>query len=261
MTLPRALSAEWTKLRTVRSTTWSIAAVVGLTIALTAFLCSLAQTDAGGVGEGDDDIVANSLFGVHLGLIAVVAFAALVVASEYRTGAIRTTFAAMPGRGAVLGAKALLVSILVFASGLVASTASFLIGQPLLHGGNFVPPAYPYVSLTDPPVVRAVVGTAMFLTAVALLALGVATILRRSAAAIATVLGLLLVPVVVSDALQERTRELVRELTPIAGVAIQTTRERFDNLPIGPWGGLAVTGAWAAAAMAVAAWTLRTRDA
>jgi ABC-2 family transporter protein len=260
MTLSRAVRAEWTKLRTLRSTTWSILGIVGLTIALTAFLCGLAQTDAARVGEGDDDIVANSLFGVHLGLIAVVAFAALAIAAEYRTGTIRSTFTAMPGRGTVLGAKALLVSGLVFASGLVASAASFLLGQPLLHGGGFVPPAYPYVSLGDPPVVRAVVGTALFLTALALFALGVATIVRRSASAIAVVLGLLLVPVVVSDALSERTRELVRELTPIAGVAIQTTRERVDNLPIGPWGGLAVTVAWAAGAMFVAAWTLRVRD-
>jgi hypothetical protein len=261
MIASRAVRAEWTKLRTVRSTPWSIAAVVGLTVALTAFLCSLARTDAARVGEGDDDIVANSLFGVHLGLIAVVTFAALAIAAEYRTGTIRATFSAMPRRGSVLGAKAVLVSIIVFASGLAASAASFLLGQPLLHGGGFVPPAYPYVSLLDPPVVRAVVGTTAFLTAVALLALGVATIVRRSAPAIAIVLGLLLVPVVVSDALPERTRELVRELTPIAGVAIQTTRERFDNLPIGPWGGLGVTVAWAAGAMLVAAWTLRVRDA
>jgi ABC-2 family transporter protein len=261
MTPARTLRAEWTKLWTVRSTVWSLTAIVGLTIALTAFLCSLAQTDASGVGEGDDDIVANSLFGVHLGLIAVVAFAALAVASEYRTGTIRATFAAMPARGSVLGAKALLVAVVVFASGLVASAASFLLGQPLLHSGGFVPPAYPYVSLLDPPVVRAVVGSALFLVAVALLALGVATIVRRSAAAIAIVLGLLLVPVVATDALPERARELVRELTPIAGIAIQTTRERVDNLPIGPWGGLAVAAAWSAGAMLVAAWTLRVRDA
>lgn len=260
MTLSRALRAEWTKLLTVRSTPWSILGIVGLTIALTGFLCGLAQTDAARIGEGDDDIVANSLFGVHLGLIAVVAFAALAITSEYRTGTIRPTFTAMPGRGTVLGAKAMLVSAVVFATGLVAGAASFLLGQPLLHGGGFVPPAYPYVSLVDPPVVRAVIGTALFLTVLALFALGVATIMRRSASAIAVVLGLLLVPVVVADALPERTRELVRELTPIAGVAIQTTRERVDNLPIGPWGGLGVTVAWAAGAMLVAAWTLRVRD-
>lgn len=261
MTLSRALRAEWTKLRTVRSTMWSILGIVGLTIALTAFQCSLAQTDAARVGEGDDDIVANSLFGVHVGLIAVVAFAALAITAEYRTGTIRPTFTAMPGRGMVLGAKALLVSIVVVTSALVASAASFTIGQPLLHGGGFVPPAYPYVSLVDPPVVRAVVGTALFLMVLALFALGVATVVRRSASAIAAVLGLLLVPVVISDALPERTRELVRELTPIAGIAIQTTRERVDNLPIGAWDGFAVTVAWAAGAMLVAAWTLRVRDA
>lgn len=79
------------------------------------------------------------------------------------------------------------MSAVAFAVGLAASVLSFVIARPLLHEGGFVPPAYPVVSLTDAFVIRAVLGTALFLALLALFALGVAAIVRHTAAAMTVV--------------------------------------------------------------------------
>jgi ABC-2 type transport system permease protein len=256
-----ALRAEWTKLWSLPSSTWSVLAIVGLTVLFTLFLAAVASTDATRAGQGDDDVVVNSLRGVYLGQIAVVSFAVVAITSEFGTGMIRTTFAAMPNRGAALGAKVTVVSGVVLVAASVASVASFLVAQPLLHGGGFVPPAYPLVSLGDASAVRAVAGTAAFMTVLALIGLGIGTLLRNTTLAISWVLGLLLIPLVMTAFLPERMQELVQELTPIAGLAIQSTVERPDNLPIGPWGGLGVTCVWAAASLLAAFWSIIARDA
>jgi ABC-2 type transport system permease protein len=257
----RTLRAEWTKLRSVRSTGWALLAIVGLTVGLGAFFSALAETNVARAGAGDNDIVRDSLVGAYLGQIGVVAFATLAITSEYATGLILATFTAMPRRGAVLAAKALLVCATVLAVGLSASVASFVLGQHLLHGGGFVPPAYPYATLGDGPVQRAVLGTALFLGALALLSLGVGAVVRHSVTAVSVLLGLLFVPLVVAPLLPEDARELVQQSTPGAGLAVQQTVERADNLPIDPWAGVGVTFAWAAGALLLALVLIRRRDA
>jgi ABC-2 type transport system permease protein len=257
----RALRAEWTKLRTLRSTWWALTAVFGLTVGLGAFFSAGSSTDVDVAGGGDNDIVRDSLVGIYLGQIGVVAFATVAITSEYATRLILATFAAMPRRGTVLGAKALLVGGTVLAVGLAAAVTAFALGQELLRGGGFVPPAYPEVTLADGHAQRAVVGSALHLCALALLSLGVGAILRHAAATISFLLALLFVPLIVAPLLPEQTRELVQQTTPGAGFAVQQTVERGDALPIGPWTGLGVTFAWAAASLLLAFWLVRRRDA
>src|SRR5262249_20950459 len=92
-----AVRAEWTKLRSVRSTTWMLLALGGLTIALGALSCSTSHTEGGSPGNGgDDDIVMFSLVGVYLVQVAAVAFGVLAICGEYASGTIRATFAANP---------------------------------------------------------------------------------------------------------------------------------------------------------------------
>jgi hypothetical protein len=256
----RALRAEWTKARSMRSTIWSVAGIVVLTLGISALICAVGHTDAARAGQGDDDVVANSLFGVYLGQIAAISFGALVITWEHATGAIRTTMTAVPLRGRVLAAKTVVVSTTVIVAGSAATISSFLVSQPLLHDAGFVPPAYPFVTLANGPALRAVIGTAVYLAALAVLALGIGAILRSTAGAISVTVGLVLGAYVTAQFLPERARELVLELTPIAGLAIQQTAPRADHLPIGPWGGLAVTLAWAGAAMTLALWLIRRRD-
>jgi hypothetical protein len=144
----------------------------------------------------------------------------------------------------------------------------FVSAQSLLRGNGYQPPAYPEVSLTDPSAARAVVGTALLLTAYALIALGIGTILRHSGATIATGVGLLFLPLLFLGAFPASFARRIEQFTPLAGMAIQSTTDRmlsaFDGrsgMPIGPWQGLGVAFAWAFGALALGFLALRHRDA
>jgi hypothetical protein len=259
MVFARTLTAEWTKLRTVRGPWWTAVVAAGSMVAFTAFIAAVAHTDATRAGQGDDDVVVNALRGVFVGQLAIVSFGVLAITSEYGTGLIRATFAASPVRGGVFAAKATTVAVTAAVAGTVASVASFQVAQPLLHGGGFVPPAYPIVALSQPDVLRAVLGTALFLTALALFAFGVGVIVRHTGGAATAAIGAVLLPTVLAEFFPGRVRDLVLELTPSAGLAIQSTRPGAQT-PFGPWGGLAVTAIWALASLTVASVLLRVRD-
>lgn len=211
-------------------------------------------------GSGDDDVVRNSLSGVQIGLMAIIALGVLFATSEYKTGTIRTTFAASPRRGRVLAAKALVLGGTVFVVGLIASLASFFLSQPIARSRGYVPPAYPSASLLDGPVLRAVIGTALFLAVLAVFSLGIGTIRRRTVGAIIAVLAVIVIPQLVAPILSLNAELWINRLTPVAGLAIQQTRERFDTA-IAPWAGFAVLCAYAAVALGFAMCQLRKRDA
>lgn len=208
-----------------------------------------------------DDLVRNALTGVYLGLIAIVTLGVVFATSEFKTGTIRNTFAASPRRGRVLAAKAVVLGASTFVTGLVASFAAFYVALPILRGNGFKPPAYPTPSLSDGPVLRAVVGTALALAVLALFGLGLGTIMRRSAGPITLVIALVVIPSILAGLLPLTVEKWVTRLTPLAGFAIQQTQmDRFD-VWIGPWAGFGVLCAYAAAALGAAFWLLRRRDA
>jgi ABC-type transport system involved in multi-copper enzyme maturation permease subunit len=221
-------------------------------------------TGAGDIGTpppgGDNDIVRDSLGGVLIGMIAIVVLGVVFVTSEYSRGVIRTTFTASPRRGRVLAAKAVVLGIAVFVVGLVAALAALFLTRPIQRRNGFEAPAYPDPSLADGAVLRAVIGTALFLAVLALFALGVGTVLRRTAGAITLVIALAVVPSILGAFLPVTAQLWLNRATPLAGLALQQTRDRFDNA-IGPWGGFGVLCAWAAVALGLAYWQLRRRDA
>jgi hypothetical protein len=259
MTATPALRAEWTKFRTVRSTGWTLLTAAGLTVVLTLLITTGTSTSARRAGEGDDDVVALSLAGIYVGQIAIVALGALAMTSEYATGLIRASFAAVPRRSRVITAKAVVVGSAGLVAGLVACIASFLVAQPVLHGNGFVAPGYPPLSLTDGTVVRAVLGAAAFLALLALFSLGVGAIVRRTAGAISVALGLVLVPAILAGAVPVEVGKWLTRLTPSAGLTIIETVPR-DDAAIGPWGGLGVTAAYAAVTLLAALYVTRRRD-
>jgi ABC-type transport system involved in multi-copper enzyme maturation permease subunit len=208
----------------------------------------------------DVDTVKESLAGVQIGLIAVVALSVLFMTSEFKTRTIRTTFTACPRRGRVLAAKAIVLAGTVFAAGLAASIAAFFLAQPFQRENGFAPPAYPHPALTDPTVLRAVVGTALFLAVLAVFSLGVATILRGTAGAIVLIFALLIVVPIVASVTSVAATTWVNRATPIAGLAIQQTTTLTETA-IGPWAGFSVLCGYAAVALGGAAWLLRRRDA
>jgi ABC-type transport system involved in multi-copper enzyme maturation permease subunit len=213
-------------------------------------------------GSGDvapfkfgEDIARMSLSGVLAGLMAIVALGVLSITSEYKRGMIRSTFTAGPRRGRVLAAKAVVLAATTFVAGLVASFGAFLLANPILDSHGFAAP-----SLSNGPVLRALVGTAALMAAVAVLALGVGVILRHSAGAITVVVLLLFVPQILASGLPLSAALWLGRITPAAGFAIQQTVERYDS-PIDPWAGFGVLCAYTAAALAAAYWLLRRRDA
>jgi hypothetical protein len=157
-------------------------------------------------------------------------------------------------------AKALVIGTTTFVAGLIACVGAFALSQPQLRSSGYAPPAYPYVSLSDAHVLRAVVGGALFLTALAVLSLGVGAILRRSAGAITLLVAIFIVPQIIVGGLPLNVALWVGRVTPVAGLAVMQTRQRWDTA-IAPWPGLAVLAGYAVLAMAVAVWQVRRRDA
>jgi hypothetical protein len=182
---------ERIKLRTVRSTWWLAVATV----------LSMAAVGAGvGLGYRSHTPVAtaaqilnNSLSGAILAQLLLGALGVLMVTGEYGTGMIRSTFAAVPRRRSVLAAKVAVCGGAALTVGLVASLAGYLGGQIAIRGT-----AIPAASLGEPANLRAVLLTGVYLSATALIGVGIGTIVRHSGAAIGTLFGLMFVPMIVA---------------------------------------------------------------
>jgi ABC-2 type transport system permease protein len=254
-----ALHAEWTKLRTAPGAPSLLAASVLLTAGASALAAAIIKCP----GSCTADTTKLSLTGVMLGQATVATLAVLAMSSEYGTGMIRVTLAAMPRRPVLLAAKAAVVAGVVLTAGAVAVGASLLAGWLLEPGNGFkAANGFASLSLAHGPTLRAAAGSVLYLALVALLSLGTATALRDSAAAITAVLGLLYIfPILGDVALNPVWQHRIERWAPMnAGLAIQSTRN-LGALPIGPWAGLGVLAAWAAAALLAGGLLLRLRDA
>lgn len=249
--------AEWTKLRSVRSTVWTLLATVGLALGFGALIAASQMASWDDLDAAERlrfDPTSFSLSGLFLAQLAVGVLGVLVVTSEYATGQIRATLAATPQRLTVLAAKATTFTAVVFGTGLVASFAAFFVGQAI-----FAPKGLD-ASISDPGVLRAVVGGALYLTGIGLLGVGVGTILRRTAGAVATLVGLLFVLPIVTGFLPTSFQEGVGRYFPAqAGMAV------FNVVPdpraLSPWTGFAVLLAYGAVGLAAGGLALVRRDA
>lgn len=260
----QALRAEWVKLRSVRSTFWSLLLLAGVSVVFTGLLCGGSTTEGGSPGNpGDNDMILDSLAGIWFGQIAAAVLAVLVITSEYSTGMVRTTLAANPRRRTVLAGKAAVVCGVVLAVGLATSAVCFLVGQWLLRGGGFTyENGYPTVTLADGEALRAVVGSGVYLGLLAAFSLGVGALVRHTAGAITIVLAVVLVPVIAIGFLPENLAEPLEKFSLMgAGLAVQQTVERPDNIPLEPAYGLLVVAAYAAVALAGALLVIGRRDA
>jgi ABC-2 type transport system permease protein len=244
----------------------ALGAMFALMVGMSAFAASEQETNA--VFGGDDDVVQYALAGIVFAELAAVVVGASLMTSEYTTGMIRTTLTATQGRLRVLVAKVAVLILATFPAALAASALAFIAGMPLLRDGGYRAPAYPPVSITDPAAARAVVGTALLLTAYALIALGIGTILRHSGATIAAGIGVVFVPLLMLGLFPENVQRRLEQLSPLAGMAIQSTTDRMlspfadsHGMPIGPWAGLGVAFAWALVALGMGYLLLRARDA
>jgi ABC-2 type transport system permease protein len=256
-----ALHAEWTKLRTVTGTAWLLVGIVALTVGLSLIATSVVTCPAAGCGL---DPAKVGLTGVEFGQAVVVVLGVAAVAGEYGTGMIRTTLTAIPRRTTALAAKAIVVTGLVLVAGAIAVLVALLAARVMLPGNGFTAAhGYGALSLADGSVLRAAIGSVLYLVLIGLFSLGIATAVRDAALAIGIALALLyLFPVIATVVGGSQT--LYRHLQQIgpmtAGLAVQTT-VNVSGQPIAPWIGLGVVAAWAAGALLVGSTVLLTRDA
>jgi ABC-2 type transport system permease protein len=258
--LSSAVHAEWTKLRTLTASWWLLLGAVVLTLGLGAEADSAAGYSALGPVTDTTEV---SLTGVYLGQAVVATLAVVMVGSEYSTGMMRTSLAAVPRRLTMLAAKAAILLAAVLAAGTAAVLGSLLAGRLILPRSGFTAAhGYAQLSLADGSTLRAVAGSIIYLALIALLSLGVAAAVRDSATAIGIVLGLLyLFPIVAQTVGDAHWQRRLHEIAPMtAGLYIQTT-VGIHNLPLTPWQGLGVLAGWAAAALLAGATLLRMRDA
>ena len=228
----------------------------------------IAPSVSGAAGIGVT--IAQTLIGVFAGLIAVVVVGAMFMTAEYRRGLIRVTLAAMPRRGRVLAAKAVVIGAVTFAAGLVGAAVAVTEGQRVLRGNGVY--IWPVPALTE---VRVIVGTAAVLAVAAVIALAIGTVLRRSAGAVAAVIAVIVLPyllTVTAPILPAGPTDWLARYTPAAAFAVQQTLIQYPQVsnvyapsagyyPLAPWAGFAVLCAWAAVALGLAARLLRRRDA
>jgi ABC-2 type transport system permease protein len=259
-TATRALRAEWTKLRTTPGPAWLLAGAIVLTAGVSAAVVAANRCPAGTTCQ--IDMAKTSLAGVQVGQAVVAILAVLIVSNEYSSQMIKTTLAAMPRRIAVLGAKALLVGLLVLVAGAVAVGACILVGRGILPGHGFTAArGIPALSLTNGPVLRAACGSVLYLVLIALLSTGIAVLVRDSAVSIGAVLALLYVFPIATSFVQNPTwQHRLQRYSPMAGLNIQATTN-LHGLPITPWGGLGVLALWAAAALILGGLAFCLRDA
>jgi len=230
---------------------------------------------AGDAYGGSGQSLQRALDGTFFGLIPLIVVAAMFITAEYRRGLIRVSLTATPRRGRLLAAKAVVIGAVGFAAGLAAAALALAAGMPLLRRAGGL--AWPVSLLTE---ARMAAGTGALLAVAAVLALAIGTIVRRSAPAVAIAIVVIVVPYLLAFHPGSQPQGSgpgggggwPLQITPAAALSVQQAVPQFHQLvavypldngycPLAPWAGLAVECAWAAAALALAYYLLRRRDA
>lgn len=257
VTQARVLLSEWTKTRSLRSTMFSLLAavifIIGLSVLVPSVVVAHWPPDRPGEAAAFDP-TARSLSGIFLAQLAIGVLGVLLFSGEYATGMIRATFAAVPTRLPVLWAKAAVYATVTLVLTVPSVLAAFLIGQSILTSKHL------QTALSEPGVLRAVIGAALYLTVVGLLGIGLGALLRSTAAGISTLFGVLFVlPLIVRFLPSSWADPINKYLPSSAGETI--THAHPDPTMLAPWTGFGVFCAYALAVLLAAAISLRRRDA
>ncbi|WP_371662640.1 ABC transporter permease [Streptomyces sp. NBC_00280] len=256
MTAAQVIRSEWTKIRSVASTVWTLGLAAVVTIALGALISLLFKNQWSDLSEKDRlsfDPTYTSFAGMSLGQLAMIVFGVLVVSNEYSTGMIRTSLSAVPQRGTFLASKLAVAAGLAFAVGIVTSFAAFFLGQAMLGGHS--------TSIGDPGVLRAVIGGALYMTLIALFSMGVAAMLRSPMLSLGVLMPFFFLISNILGAVSA-TKKVARYLPDQAGSKIMQVVTPVDNdTPYGPWGGLAIMVGWVVVALLGGYVLLKKRDA
>jgi ABC-2 type transport system permease protein len=253
------MRSEWTKIRTVRSTFWTLLAAVVAMVGI-AVIASEVVVHQWSTLSAEDKVGFSSielaLAGAFFAQLAVGVLGVLVITTEYGTGMIRATFAAVPQRRMVLGAKALVFFLVTLVVGLVSSFVAFFTTELIL--GTYSDEKLA-ASITDPGALRAVLGAGVFLALMGLLGMAVGAVLRRSAGAITALFALVFFLPGLMELLPHSIKDNVNKFLPSnAGTAIYRQVPGPDVLS--PGTGMLVLCAYALGALAIAAVIVQRRD-
>ncbi|HET8672165.1 MAG TPA: hypothetical protein VFL87_00905 [Thermoleophilaceae bacterium] len=257
VTQARVALSEWTKLRSVRSTRYSLLAMAVFTIGIAALATAVVSARWPHMAPHERahfHPLEATLAGVQLGQLALGVLGVLLITAEYSTGMIRATLTAVPKRLPVLWAKAGVFALVALALSIPATLAAFFVGQSLLSGRHLE------LAFSAPGVARAVIGAGLYLTVVGLFAVGIGTIVRNTAGGIATFVAVMFVVPPLMNVLPTSWNNAASPYLPSnAGQAIMSITHQAHTLA--PWAGFAVFCAYAAAALAIGALVLTRRDA
>ncbi|WP_282693253.1 ABC transporter permease [Streptomyces sp. CC208A] len=252
------LQSEWTKIRTVSSTVWTLASALIVTVAMGAAISALLRStfdDLSPLERATFDPTFVSFSGMILGQLAMVVFGVLVVGTEYSSGMIRTSLAAVPQRATFLFSKIAVAGVLALLVGLATSFLAFFLGQALLGEHR--------TTIGADNVLRAVVGGGLYMGLIAVFSMGVATMLRSSMLSLGILVPFFFLISQILSAVP-KAKEVARYFPDQAGSKImQVVPDALgsEKAPYGPWGGLGIMLAWVAASLLGGYLVLKRRDA
>jgi ABC-2 type transport system permease protein len=255
------LASEWTKIRSVRSTVWTVIIFVVLTVGLTALITWLTESHWYGphAAARDSTFLSDPVGGildapVFFGQLVIGVLGVLVISTEYSTGVIRASLLAVPRRLHLLAAKVVVFAAMLFVVTEVVCFCSFFVGSAILH-------AHVPVSLGDHNVTRAVIGTGLYLTVIGIFSLAIGGLIRHTAGAIATTIGAMFLLPIFGPLLPDSWGAHINAYLPEqAGQVVGHTNQTAGQL-LSAWQGFGVLCIWAAVLLAGAAYLLNYRDA
>ncbi len=253
VTLRRVVTSEWVKFWTLRSTVAVLVAAMVAMVGIGLIVGANTRTLSPGL-DPEDAVQSATLQGYYLAQLLIGALGVLFVSGEYSTGMVRSTFSAVPRRLPVLWAKLLVFAGVVVVAMTSMSIVAFMAAQAVISRSR------PAFALSDPGVLRVVVGTGIYLTLAGVIGAALGWITRSTPGAlVAYVATFLVVPVLFTTVLGQWGKDVARFLPSQAGASFSTTLGHVNGL--GPSEGLALMAAWALVGIAVAAVLLRRRDA
>ena len=255
VTQVRVVRAEWTKLRALRSTWWCALSAVVLIVGLGAAIAASGAPYHVSAGNSAAAGVSAALLGVLFAQLVVGVVGVLAFSGEYGTGMIRATLAVVPSRLPVLWAKMIVLAALVLPVTLLCAVVDFFAATAIesSRGGSVI-------SLTDPGVLRTVVGASLYLTVVVIIGLALGALLRKTAAGLSVFAAVFFVVPIVVGALPHKITGFAPYLPSNAGGVLWGNPLTTAHA-LSPWAGFAVLCGYAVVLTALAAWRLRRRDA
>ncbi len=257
VTQARVMVSEWTKLRTVRSTLWSLFVATVLTVGFPCLFAAVTSSHWGHMSAGERanrqplDI---ALAGVNVSQLAIGVLGVLIITGEYSTGMIRATMSTVPRRLPVLWAKVVVYAAVTFLLMLPAVLIAFFASQAILSRHDIL-----QTSFSAPGVARSVIGGALYLAVVGVFTLGIGAIVRNTAGGIAAFAGIMFVLPPLMFVLPSSWNNAVSPYLPdSAGRTIFSLTHGAHSL--GPWTGFALFCGYAALAVGIAAVLLVRRD-